>query len=462
MTPKAPDFADLDFIYSWTLSSEFKVVLTNQVAKNLSDNPFDGLLDHDKSTLKEFIKSGGASNPELYLPWISPETNDSLWLKWKVKKHENYFHVFAVEVTDIKHSELYLRQILDSIPDMILVKGEDSKIVWANRAFQEHYHLNREELKEMIDAPFAEPDFTKQYIVDDKKVWDTGKPLLIECEPVVRYDGVVKKFQTLKTPIFGPNKKVLFTVGVSRDITEKIEHEEKSITAAKMAAIGEMAGGMAHEINNPMAVIAGKVFMLRRSLEKNSEINKNMVLNYLDTIQHHVERISLVIDTLRKLSVDDDYEDFSKVNVKKLITDTLILCETKIREKGIDLVVNVPDEIEIEARSIQLSQAVLNLLNNATDAVEFSKQKWIKLEALVSDENCLEIMVLDSGPGVPEEILGKIMQPFFTTKEVGKGSGLGLSFALSVARNHHGSLKVDTDISPSCFILKIPVKQKKN
>lgn len=457
--PAAPDISDVDFLYAWTLDSSFKVMFKNALAEKISDDPFQGLLEKDRPLLKDYILSGHSHESGIYLPFISPKSQETLWFKWKVKKHENFIHLFAINVTEVKNNELYLAQILDSIPDLILVKGEGSKIVWANRAFQEHYNLDRKQLNDLIDASFVEPDYTKQYIIDDKAVWDSGKPLLIECEPVMRHDGVVKKFQTLKTPVIGPDNKVLFTVGVSRDITEKIENEEKSFIAAKMAAIGEMAGGMAHEINNPMAVIAGKVFLLRRVLNKEVEINKEMVINYLDTIQQHVERISKVITTLRKLSVDDDYEDFLETNVNKLVTETLNLCETKIKEKGITLSMDVPKDLVVEARSIQLSQALLNLLNNATEAAEDSKEKWISIKAKINSDDWLELIVSDSGPGVPEEIQGKIMQPFFTTKDVGKGSGLGLSYALSVAKNHHGTLRVATEISHSCFILRIPLRQ---
>lgn len=451
------EVTDFDFVYAWILDRNLNIVSANNVAINLSTDPFSGLLEQDKLKLKNFITA--VSSKEIYLPWISPDTQTSFWFKWQVRKTEDKIHLFAIDVTDVKNSEMYLSQILDSISDMILVKGEGSRIVWANKAFQEHYHLNNEELKEMIDAPYVEPDFTKQYMIDDKQVWDSKKPMLIECEPVVRFDGVVRKFQTLKTPVLGPHNKVLFTVGVSRDITEKIEQEEKSMSAAKMAAIGEMAGGMAHEINNPIAVIAGKVYLLKRTLHRQEDIPKDLIVNYLDTIEMHVERIASVINTLRRLSVESDFEDFRNMQLSLIVRDTLLLCETKIKEKGINLIVDIPEEIHVEVRSIQFSKALLNLLNNATDAVENSKEKWIKLSAHhVGNE--LEVVVTDSGAGVPDDIAGKIMQPFFTTKDVGKGSGLGLSFALSVAKNHHGTLRLDKSIGPSAFVFRIPLHQK--
>lgn len=452
-----PDLSNCDFVYAWTLDGSLETLSANNVAMKLSKDPFSGLIGEDKNKLKAFIAD--ESKADIYLPWITPDMEHSLWLKWQKKKYGDMTQLCAFEVTEVKNNELYLSQILDSISDLILVKGEGSRIVWANKAFQEHYNLNNDQLKELIDAPNVEPDYTKQYIIDDKQVWDTKKPLLIECEPVMRFDGVVRKFETLKTPVLGPHNKVIFTVGVSRDITEKIENEEKSITAAKMAAIGEMSGGMAHEINNPIAVIAGKVYLLKRTLNRKEEVSKEHILNYLDTIEFHVERIASVINTLRRLSVDSDFEDFRSQHLASLIKDTLLLCETKIKEKGINLIIEIPEDLYVEVRAVQFSKAILNLLNNATEAVEDRSEKWIKLSAR-KDGDALELKVIDSGEGVSDDIAGKIMQPFFTTKDVGKGSGLGLSFALSVAKNHHGSLRLDKEIGPSAFILRVPFKQK--
>lgn len=448
---------DFDFLYHWTLDAEGKVTHTNAKAKQLSSDPFSGLNKEDREALKKLIEIRDPAG--LYLPWIDQHSDKTVWLKWNVQKKDDHIFLCAFDVTDVKNKEHSLNQILDAIPDLVLVKGEGSRIVWANKAFQDHYGLSNEQLKEMVDAPFVEPDFTKQYIIDDKTVWETGKPLLIECEPVVRHDGVIRNFQTKKTPIFGPRNNVILTVGVSRDITEKIAHEEKSIAAARIAAIGEMSGGMAHEVNNPIAVIAGKVFLLKRLLHKQDEVSKELLLNYLDTIETHVERISSIINVMRRLSVNNDFEDFRTVNLSKIVQDTLLISETRIKEKGISLIIQVPEKLMVDLRAIQFSRAILNLLNNAADAVEFESERWIRLEAREVGKN-LELMVMDSGKGVPEEIEGKIMQPFFTTKDVGKGSGLGLSFALSVAKNHQGTLKVAREISASCFLMTIPLRQK--
>ncbi|MCY7382283.1 MAG: PAS domain S-box protein [Microcoleus sp. CAN_BIN18] len=126
----------------------------------------------------------------------------------------------------LRDSEQKYHQILDSIADMVLVKGPESKIVWANQAFRDYYGMTEEELQGIIDAPFADPDNTRPYIKDDAFVFETGQTLQIAEEPVRRHDSEVRLFSTVKTPIRNQDGEVTMTVGVSRDITERKAAEE--------------------------------------------------------------------------------------------------------------------------------------------------------------------------------------------------------------------------------------------
>ena len=126
----------------------------------------------------------------------------------------------------LRDSEEKYHQILDSIGDMVLVKGPKSKIVWANQAFRDYYGMTQEELQDIVDAPFADTDNTLKYIKDDTFVFETGQTLQISEEPVTRYDGEVRLFSTVKTPIRNADGQTVMTVGVSRDMTERKKTEE--------------------------------------------------------------------------------------------------------------------------------------------------------------------------------------------------------------------------------------------
>jgi PAS domain S-box-containing protein len=126
----------------------------------------------------------------------------------------------------LRDSEQKYQQILDSIADMVLVKGPQSKIVWANKAFRDYYGMTQEELQNTVDAPFANPENTLQYITDDAFVFETGQTLQISAEPVTRHDSEVRLFNTVKAPIRNQDGEVVMTVGVSRDMTEGKQAEE--------------------------------------------------------------------------------------------------------------------------------------------------------------------------------------------------------------------------------------------
>jgi PAS domain S-box-containing protein len=355
--------------------------------------------------------------------------------------------------------ELFER-VLDQSPDVVLIKGPNSKIIWANRTFREAYGMTNEQLRDLIDSPTVEPDLTQQYVMDDLWVWENKRPLVIECEPVKYFDGTIHKYKTLKFPIFD-GERIAYTAGISIDITESIESEQKLEASSKMAALGEIAGGIAHEINNPLAVISAKVRQLRRLIEQDKIPTKEKMLETLQTAESFTNRIAQIVEGLRSFSRDGTHDAFDPANLKKIVNETLTLCSARMESRGIKLDIDIPDEVTIKCRAVQISQVLLNLISNAIDAIDAIDQdvvKWIRISAEVQSPSVF-VRVDDSGPGVPDEIANKIMQPFFTTKEVGKGTGLGLSISQGIVREHGGELRLDRSTSKSCFKVTLPLWQ---
>lgn len=223
--------------------------------------------------------------------------------------------------------------------------------------------------------------------------------------------------------------------------------------SARLASLGEMAGGIAHEINNPLAIIDGQIGILLREdyTPSEEEVNKR-----LKTIESMIKRISSIVAGLKFFSRDGSKDSFEQVNIVDVINDTLSLCQEKLKSKGVKVTFSPYSEaILVKAKAVQISQVFLNFLNNAYDATEHSMEPFIRISVDNIDDHIV-IKFANNGPKIPEEIREKIMQPFFTTKEIGKGTGLGLSIFVGIVENHSGKIVVESDDSLTCFSVVLP------
>ncbi|MES2744917.1 MAG: ATP-binding protein [Bdellovibrionota bacterium] len=225
-----------------------------------------------------------------------------------------------------------------------------------------------------------------------------------------------------------------------------------AINSARLASLGEMAGGIAHEINNPLAIIVGSAQRLERELEHN---NYSQVRKCSTQIRQTCERISKVVTSLRKLARDGENSPRTRFSMAKLVQEVLSLCEEKIRQDSITIEVDIQEDIDLVGNEVEVSQVLFNLINNAADAVRELDRKWIHIVGTRRNGSYI-VSVIDSGKGIPPAIAGRIMEPFYTTKEVGKGTGLGLSISLSIAKRHGGDLKLDNNSLHTKFDLYIP------
>ena len=139
----------------------------------------------------------------------------------------------------------------------------------------------------------------------------------------------------------------------------------------------------------------------------------------------------------------------------QILTDSLFICEEKIKRLVIILHIEEFGNIQIKARPVEISQVIVNLISNSIDALEHQDEKWIKIAA-VYNESLLELVITDSGHGIPDAIAAKIMEPFFTTKEVNKGTGLGLSISKGIIEAHGGRIFIDQQCPNTRFIIQIP------
>jgi len=251
-------------------------------------------------------------------------------------------------------------------------------------------------------------------------------------------------------------------IGVLEDITQKKERERllqeqeaRMLTSSRLASLGEMAGGIAHEINNPLTIIKGHVGVLKKSWNHKKELPPEEVVRRIDQIDSTVDRIAKIIKGLRTYSRDSNHDDMEVVELNQIVDDTLSFCIDKFRHAQVHLDTQVEPGLKLKARPYQISQVLLNLLNNAFDAVNLAPEKNVTIRARRSGTG-IEVSVEDSGSGIPAHLREKIMEPFFTTKEVGEGVGLGLSISQGIIQSHGGKFYLDPNNTKTRFIIFLP------
>lgn len=275
-----------------------------------------------------------------------------------------------------------------------------------------------------------------------------------------RKDGSHYWVDSTIAPIFNRRNQIEGYIALRVDVTARKVAEEGLVASSKMASLGEMAAGIAHEVNNPLTVVHGKAAQMIRMIEA-GKATPEAIRQSFETIVETTERIAKIIKGLRAFSRNAEDDPFHQVGLREVVNDALNLCSQRFKVYGVRIDVDEVPQVEIKCRSVQISQVLLNLLNNAFDAVEALDEKWVRLR-FETDVSRVRILVTDSGRGIPPHVASKMMHPFFTTKELGKGTGIGLSLSRGIVETHGGKLLYDQASPNTCFVVELPLRQKHN
>jgi PAS domain S-box-containing protein len=401
------------------------------------------------------------------------------WLELSIfeiqQKNEKEFLWIGFDITERKstersliESQLFSKVLMQNAPIGLLVANSVGQCTYVNdcwsrqsgmkgsqakgRGWQTSIHPEDKARMETIWGKLVQEQclFSKERF---RYIQSEGREVWIDCSAV---------------PIFDSKQSIVGYLCIEQDISEqlksdKIIHEQHQamVASSKMSALGEMAGGIAHEINTPLAAIRTLSSQIEEVMT-DDPLDKGMVIEMASKIVQTSDRIAKIVRGLRSFSRDGSHDSYSSVNVKQLIEDTLSFCHERFKNGGTDLIVDTDtfdSKTCFEGRETEISQVLLNLLNNAHDAISEHKEKWIKV-SVTENANDLEIRVTDCGLGITPENQKKIFQPFFTTKEIGKGTGMGLSISSGIIKGHQGELFLDNQAPNTCFVMRLPKKQR--
>jgi C4-dicarboxylate-specific signal transduction histidine kinase len=243
---------------------------------------------------------------------------------------------------------------------------------------------------------------------------------------------------------------------------EKVEQQLKEsqqalVETEKLSSIGVMAGQIAHEILNPVSIAALKLENLKNALKNN---NMTVAMEAIAKMETMITRITKIVKSLRGMARKDDEDPFIYCSFREIIDDTLTICAEQARNKRIKLSAEGVFDVRLPCRAGQLVQVILNLIRNSIDEIESKPDSWIKIEGqLFEAENVkfIEVVVCDSGLGIPDEVVRKLMTPFFTTKKAGKGTGIGLNLSRKICQDHKGTLEYRLHKGHTAFVITLPL-----
>lgn len=372
----------------------------------------------------------------------------------------------VISLLELRKSESLLRKSNDRImqfdrffnlsPDVFTITDMSGRFIAMNPALTNAIGYTDDELAKIPYLEIVHQD-DRQRTAGSATALRLGQPVTNFENRYLAKDGSVKWFTW--SALFVASEGLVYAAG--KNITEIKEKEllieeqrAHMLAASKLASLGEMAGGVAHEINTPLNAI---LFCAEQIQSTAKEIENEEVQELGGLVGETAQRISKIVKGLRAFARDGSFEEPETAEVQIVIEQALSLGRERIAQNGIELKVSYPTaSCFIDCRSVQIGQVVLNLLNNAFDAVVGKPEPWISIDVAVLQEK-VRIEVSDSGPGLPPEVRAKLFQPFFTTKGVGKGTGIGLSISKGIIESHDGSLFFDFASSNTKFIIELPV-----
>ncbi|GFO64548.1 PAS domain S-box protein [Geomonas paludis] len=389
---------------------------------------------------------------------------------------------------ELTQSEDRYRKLFENAPEAILVQS-GGRYLCANKQACQLLGVERpEEVVGQSIFSFVHPDYHAMVLERIQRIQDTGEPSPLREQKIVRKDGAVIDVEAVSTGIVFQGQDAIQVI--IRDITERKQVEEqrrelnsrlekmveektrhlkeaqaKLIQSEKMATLGEVIAGAAHELNNPLAGILGAIQMLRSSALAHP-IDPELMegIDVLESIESAAVRCQKIVEDLVRFTTQARC-NFSDMDINEVLRDTLEIMSGPFEEQKVKVKLQLDPEVpRIEGDFVKLLEVYVNLLQNAKSALPNGGRIDISTGLVKKYGEPLQVSVVirDNGCGIPLQNLAKIFDPFFTTKPAGKGPGLGLTVCYGIVKRHGGDIDVRSTVGKGTEVtVTVPVRQHK-
>jgi PAS domain S-box-containing protein len=350
--------------------------------------------------------------------------------------------------------EQFIRNVVESLREGVVALDRDGRVLAWNAAMEQRYGISGPEV--------VGHNFFTFFPSIERESWSTALRQLLGGEieqftlEAVEHETLRtgRVIQNLKGSLLRQHGQPAGAVLLIEDITDQIGLERGARQSEKLAAVGTLAAGLAHELNNPIGIISSRIELML--LDAESQALSPQMREDLRVLHRHAQRVARIVQGLLSFARKSPASR-GQVDLNQIVDETLLLIEKQVVKEGITLTrMLAPGLPSILGDANALQQVLMNLVVNARDAVEAGGEIVVQTDLAPTDPHAVRLSVRDTGPGIRRDILSKIFDPFFTTKP--NGTGLGLAISYGIVREHQGA--IDVQSSPgdgTAFTLTFPV-----
>jgi PAS domain S-box-containing protein len=350
----------------------------------------------------------------------------------------------SVRALELERLKDYSENIIESLTVGVAVLDQEGEVIGWNRVLEGIFSLTkRQVLGQRIRQILGPQNFMALFPSDTQQDFRLLSEIALELP-----GGDKRIFDIAKTPLFDNQMNPYGTIIVFEDVTEKIRLQQQLVTSEKLASIGLLSAGVAHEINTPLTGISSYVQMLQKRL------TDSHYARILEKIEAQTERVSRIVKNLLNFARNPSESAFHKVSIPESLREIISLIEYKLKAMSIKLEMELSPVRPIWAQGERLQQVFINIILNAIDAMPKGGALRIRAEQVGRE---VVVRIADTGTGIQPQHLPHIFDPFFTTKGIGKGTGLGLSISYAIIKEHEGHIRVESEEgSGTCFTIVVP------